>query len=208
MKTPSPALIISILALFVALSGTTYAAVKINGKNIKKGTIAGTALKKNSVTGTQINESKLAKVPSAARADSAATADNASALAGVSAAGFVKGASSVQSNQVTVADGDSQTLISVPGFVDVSVACSSGSLIAFTFVSRTTDLTYAVSRNLSGSTNMLAGTINVVDATVSASAATAQTLSGSIWKPSSGKIVSLSASSMFCKTTATVIVSG
>ena len=40
-RTPSPALVISILALFVALGGTSYAAVKLNGKNIKKGTVSG-----------------------------------------------------------------------------------------------------------------------------------------------------------------------
>ena len=33
-RKPSPALVISIIALFVALGGTSYAAVKLNGKNI------------------------------------------------------------------------------------------------------------------------------------------------------------------------------
>jgi hypothetical protein len=65
---------IALLALFVALGGTGYAAVAINGKNIKKGTIRGTALKSNTLTGKQINESKLGQVPSAKTADSARTA--------------------------------------------------------------------------------------------------------------------------------------
>lgn len=73
----TPSLIISILALFVAIGGTSYAAVKINGKNIKKGTVAGKALKKNTVTGAKIKESSLAKVPSAKVADSATNATNA-----------------------------------------------------------------------------------------------------------------------------------
>jgi len=76
----SPSLVISILALFIAIGGTSYAAMKINGKNIKKGTVAGKALKKNTVTGKFIKESSLGKVPKAKFADdakSAAEADNA-----------------------------------------------------------------------------------------------------------------------------------
>ena len=61
----SPSLIISILALFIAVGGTSYAAVKINGKNIKPNTVAGKALKKNTLTGKQINENKLGIVPKA-----------------------------------------------------------------------------------------------------------------------------------------------
>jgi hypothetical protein len=96
---------IALLALFVALGGTTYAATSINGKNIKKGTISGKALKSNTLTGTQIKESKLGKVPSATHADSAGsatsatsattataagTALNAAALGGTPAASYVK----------------------------------------------------------------------------------------------------------------------
>lgn len=73
----SPSLILSILALFVAIGGTSYAAVKINGKNIKAGTVAGKALKKNTLTGAQINESKLGVVPKAQSADSAGNANKA-----------------------------------------------------------------------------------------------------------------------------------
>ena len=73
----SPAIVISILALFVAIGGTSYAAVKINGKNIKKGTVAGKALKKNTITGKQVNEKKLGKVPTAKLADTATNATNA-----------------------------------------------------------------------------------------------------------------------------------
>lgn len=48
-KTPSPSLVISILALFVALSGSAYAAAKINGKNIKKGTVTSKQIKDRSI---------------------------------------------------------------------------------------------------------------------------------------------------------------
>jgi hypothetical protein len=91
-RRPSPALVVSLIALFVALGGTGYAAVKINGKDlknksvaggklknktvtggkIKNKTITGAKVKDNSLTGTQINESTLAQVPSAASANTVA----------------------------------------------------------------------------------------------------------------------------------------
>ncbi len=46
MKRPGPALIVATLALFVALSGSTYAAVQINGSQIKNGTITKAKLAK------------------------------------------------------------------------------------------------------------------------------------------------------------------
>jgi hypothetical protein len=68
------------LALVLAIGGTSYAAVQLNGKNIKNRTVVGKKLKKNTVTGTEIRESKLGQVPNAAHAtnaDNAATADTA-----------------------------------------------------------------------------------------------------------------------------------
>ena len=76
-QRPSPPTTISLLALFVALGGTGYAAVKIDGKNIKNKTISAAKLKNNTLTGSQVNESKLAKVPSAATADRAVSATTA-----------------------------------------------------------------------------------------------------------------------------------
>ena len=74
---PSPALVISLIALFVALGGTGYAALKVTGKNVKNRSLTGKDVKKNSLRGTEIRESKLGKVPRAAIADSAANAGNA-----------------------------------------------------------------------------------------------------------------------------------
>ena len=67
----------STLALVLALGGVSYAAVKINGGNIKNRTIAAKKVKKNTLTGTEINEAKLGKVPLAALADNATHAINA-----------------------------------------------------------------------------------------------------------------------------------
>src|SRR5918997_1732205 len=66
-RRPSPSMVLSLIALFVALGGTSYAAVKINGKNIKQ----------NTVTGKQVKERSLAKVPKAKAADTAASATTA-----------------------------------------------------------------------------------------------------------------------------------
>jgi hypothetical protein len=78
LRRPSPALVISVLALFVAMGGTVYAASKINGKAIKAGSIPGNRLKKHSLTGKQIDLSKLGTVPSATSAVNASNATNAS----------------------------------------------------------------------------------------------------------------------------------
>jgi hypothetical protein len=90
--------VVAYLALFVALGGGSYAAVTINGKNIKDKSIAGKKLKnrtitkgkirKNTLTGTEINESKIGKVLLAAKADTATTAGNALALQGLGAGSF------------------------------------------------------------------------------------------------------------------------
>jgi hypothetical protein len=60
---PSPALVVSVIALIVALAGTAYAAQRINGGAIIKQTIGGGKIKKNTLTGFQINNNKLGEVP-------------------------------------------------------------------------------------------------------------------------------------------------
>jgi hypothetical protein len=94
----SPALVISVIALFVALGGSVYAAkkAKIDGKAIRAKSIPGNRLQPHSITanrlkpgllqgatstapltGAEINELTLGQVPSAAHADSADTAQSA-----------------------------------------------------------------------------------------------------------------------------------
>lgn len=62
-KRPSPAMVVALIALFVALAGTAYAAQKINGNAIEKQTVGGGKLKKKTLTGFQINTNKLGTVP-------------------------------------------------------------------------------------------------------------------------------------------------
>ncbi len=60
---PSPAMVVAVIALVVALAGTAYAAQTINGGSIKKQTIGGGKLKKKTLTGFQVNTNKLGTVP-------------------------------------------------------------------------------------------------------------------------------------------------
>lgn len=122
LSKPSPALVIACMALVMSMAGTGYAAAKINGKDIKKGTVAGKALKKNTLTGTQINEAKLGKVRSAGTADSAANAANAGALSGVTAADFARNANFVRVFKSMNAGDPDITLVSV-GDIAVKMNC-------------------------------------------------------------------------------------
>lgn len=60
--------VMSTIAVFIALGGSSYAAYSINGRSIKDRTITGRKVQHNSLTGTQIRESKLAMVPRARNA--------------------------------------------------------------------------------------------------------------------------------------------
>ena len=64
-RRPSPAMVVAVIALIVALAGTAYAAQRINGGAIIKQSIGGGKLKKKTLTGFQINTNKLGTVPSA-----------------------------------------------------------------------------------------------------------------------------------------------
>jgi hypothetical protein len=76
---PSAALVVAIVALFMTLGGTSYAALKITGKNVANGTLTGAdvenrslggkEMKKNTLDGDEIKESALGPVPKAIDAD-------------------------------------------------------------------------------------------------------------------------------------------
>ena len=61
--------VMATLAVFIALGGTSYAALTISGSNIKNRSIAGKKLKRNTLTGREIRESRLDRVPRARNAD-------------------------------------------------------------------------------------------------------------------------------------------
>ena len=103
----SPAMAVSLVALFVALGGTGYAVVSlpknsvgtkqlVNGavttKKIKARAVTGAKIAPNSLTGAQILESRLGKVPRATLADAATSAthaDDAATLGGLASGSFL-----------------------------------------------------------------------------------------------------------------------
>jgi hypothetical protein len=60
---------IALIALFVALGGSSYAALRISGSQIDNRSISGKKLKRNTLGHVPIRESRLGKVPRARRAD-------------------------------------------------------------------------------------------------------------------------------------------
>jgi hypothetical protein len=108
--SPSPALVVAVIALIVALGGTGYAAITlpansvgkkqlkkraVTAAKIRRNAVTGSKIKDESLTGRDINELTLAKVPDARHADSATgavhanTAGNTGALQGHGAGDFV-----------------------------------------------------------------------------------------------------------------------
>lgn len=96
---PSVALVVAFVALFAALGGTGYAALKITGKDIVNGTVtgadvdnkslAGKELKPDTLGGAQIKESALGAVPEAAHAAAADTAATAAKATDADAVGGI-----------------------------------------------------------------------------------------------------------------------
>src|ERR1041384_6137149 len=72
LRRPSPAFVISVTALFVALGGTTYAATSLPANSV-----GAKQLKKNAVTSAKINTAGLV-VPSAVHSNNATAANHAS----------------------------------------------------------------------------------------------------------------------------------
>jgi hypothetical protein len=60
--------VMSTLAVFVALGGSSYAALKIDGRDIERRSIPAKKIKRNSITGREVRESRL-NVPFARQAD-------------------------------------------------------------------------------------------------------------------------------------------
>jgi hypothetical protein len=58
-RRPSASLVISVVALFVALGGTSYAALTITGKNVKNGSLTTKDIKNNSLTSADVRDRSL-----------------------------------------------------------------------------------------------------------------------------------------------------
>src|SRR4051794_65972 len=97
---------VALLALFVALGGTGYAAAKISGRNIQNRSIPGTKLKRNTLSGAQIRESGLAKVPAASDADF---------LAGRPAGAYLLAGTGVAANSLRLGGKDASAFLPAGG---------------------------------------------------------------------------------------------
>jgi hypothetical protein len=119
LRRPSPAFILAIVALFVALGGSSYAAATMSGSKLKRESVPSSKIVPNSLTGKQIKESRLGTVPRASLADAAGSAetakvaDSAKALQGFDASKYLAGSVRVVSNQSAPQPTGSSTSISV-----------------------------------------------------------------------------------------------
>ena len=139
-RRPSGAMVVAIIALVIAASGTAIATTtRISGDSlIQKGTLSGNRLRRHTLTGTQINVKKLGKVPAAGQSDSAynavdasnalnaTDAANASMLDGLPASAFDSASNVVRSGLVTASGGQTVQVASFGPFTLNLVCTSSG----------------------------------------------------------------------------------
>src|SRR5262249_28945784 len=98
LRAPSPALIISLIALFVALGGTTYAATSLPRNSVGTRQIKNRAVTPAKIDTKGLKVSNAKNAITAANATFAATAGNANALGGYPASYFAL--SSIESAHV------------------------------------------------------------------------------------------------------------
>ncbi|HUY60078.1 MAG TPA: hypothetical protein VMV16_10255 [Solirubrobacteraceae bacterium] len=122
-RTPSAPLVISILALVLAASGSAMAASKLVSGNslIKQHSLSGNRLKNHTLTGTQINLSKLGTVPRAASANSATTATSAATATSATTAGSAP----ISTVTYVKADGNDPANAILP----LTASCPSGTVV-------------------------------------------------------------------------------
>ena len=100
LRAPSPALVIALIALFVALGGTSYAAINalpknsVGTKQLKKNAVTSAKIKNKAVTAAKINTSGLtvANATHATSADSATNATHATSATTAAPSGAAGGA--------------------------------------------------------------------------------------------------------------------
>ena len=138
-RRPSPALVISIIALVVAMGGTGYAAFKlprnsVGTRQLKKNAVVGSKVKNHSLTGSDLKLGSLGTVAnarhsssadsaiSAISATTAANATNAESLGGMAAAQYIRFGQTLPSGVSESGDFGIRTAnTGTSGFLDTAV---------------------------------------------------------------------------------------
>jgi hypothetical protein len=138
--TPSPAMIVALIALFLSLGGVSYGVATgfIDSRELKNNTVSTKDLKNNDIrskdvrnnglAGADINESSLGKVPSAGSADSATNATNATNATTAGNAGTVSGFAVRKIDFRSPASTSGTTILDFHGLV-ITVDCTGGGAI-------------------------------------------------------------------------------
>jgi hypothetical protein len=127
-RKPSAALVISIVALVLAASGTAVAASKLVSGNrlIKVNSLSGNRLKSGSVTGKQIALKSLGTVPSATKATTATSAISATTATTATSATT---AGSAPISTVTYVTGTGTIVADSTSPLTVTASCPSGTTV-------------------------------------------------------------------------------
>jgi hypothetical protein len=175
LRKPSAALVISIIALVLAASGTAVAASKLVSGNslIKQGSLSGNRLKSHTLTGKQINLSALGTVPNATNATNATSATKATT------------AGSAPISTVTYVTSTANTTPSTEdtfGLTPVTASCPTGTVVIGGGASVSSEADEAVNDSypdgrvgwsatiVNGSTQSLSATVTAICAPAAATA--------------------------------------
>jgi hypothetical protein len=153
LRFPSPAMTVACLALAVALSGASYAAVvlprnSVGTAQLKANAVTSAKVKNNAIVGADVNEARLGPVPAALSAQSAASAANADRLDSLDSTEFLRA-------QAKAADAELLDNLDSTSFLRVGAAA--GGDLAGSYPNPT------VSSDAIGAAEILNGSLNASD---------------------------------------------
>jgi hypothetical protein len=149
-RTPSPAMIVALISLVVAMAGTTYAAIKlpknsVSAKQLKKNSVTGAKIKKDAVTGAKvkdqsltgkdINLAQLGTVPSAQTANGISPGEATHLVGAPGEPGFESGSTNLGSLGTTAVRPvgfykDHEGIVHLQGFAKVGESGSLGTIFS------------------------------------------------------------------------------
>lgn len=160
LRKPSPSMVVALIALFVAMSGTAVAAgtlaknsvgskqIKKNAvtsSKIKSSAVTGSKVKNGSLTGSDVNASTLGTVPSATNATNAGSATSAESVDGAS---FAKIRFQAPNGSAA------QTVYSASGLTVTAQCLSPTNLELTAKTSKNDSIIHVSNANLTSSTNV------------------------------------------------------